>query len=598
MPLDGYKSIVSLINDGDMVDASTINRVLSDLEGNTSYLKQLFEDALLGSAQFAFGQTVETDALVGQPVHYNATNQQFERALASAYVDDGTGLLTTAPSSQVWGVVYRKNSSTNADIMLSGYAPLDLTNAGVTAVAAQVYYLSGTIPGGLQPTAPPVGIPVLRADGEGNVLLFPSFSDVFATHRHYKYELLALPAGEHEGDPGSGPHVIVSPDDSVEGWLPASASIFNSTAPADAKFGYNISASPLAALWPPMPIDSAYIEWNKGLDIDVGGTGVQVTTAAPLVVIDANGIWWMSDAYKDVPWPYDLDTSTSLAEPVIGQDPREMAMSLTLWFTKMQFQTDSTAVTSLTAGSDKVTVTCAHDGTVRSTGDLVVDVAFENLVDSDDDETGYMVFKDYDAATQTFFRGPAVAALRAGANVTLASSDVSSGDYRNVVTVSAVASPVGTEYQPEEVRLNGVEEENYEDTLGLGFPADRDSEFRAKIRIPANLTGVASLTMKLRFQFLARAAGDLPAFDIAYRRIPRPSGQTALPTTDTALPIAMTAGAAITTDEYVEIESDAFTVLPGDQLLFTVMRSGSTDSFTGAVHVIDLRAVVTAVTMS
>ena len=77
MTLAGYKTAVPLIADGDSIDASTNNRVLGDLFANTTYIKDLVEAALLGSTQFAFGQSVEESALVGQPVYYRASTQQF-----------------------------------------------------------------------------------------------------------------------------------------------------------------------------------------------------------------------------------------------------------------------------------------------------------------------------------------------------------------------------------------------------------------------------------------------------------------------------------------------------------------------------------------
>jgi hypothetical protein len=591
MTLAGYRALVPLLADGDSVDADVTNRVLGDLHTNTTYLKELVEAALLGSTQFAFGQSVEESALVGQPVYYRAATQQFERALAVAAVDGETGLLTTSESSQVWGILFRKHSSTSADILLSGFAALDLANSVDGTVEAGVYYLGAIEAGKLQRTVPPVGIPVLRATGDGTIYVFPSFTDSFLQHKHYKFDLIAYPAGDHS-DPLAGPHVITNPDDEVEGWLPAAEEMFEGKAPEGAKFGYNIAASPLATVWPPVPIGSAYIEWNKGLDPDVGGTGTQQGTTAPLVVIDNNGIWWMSDAYMDAPWPFDLDTASPPADPALGEDPREMAMSLTLWFTRMQFSTDSTVVTSLQAGSSKVSITCLHGSGNGSTGDLVVDLNLEALVDPDDDEDGDLVFKRYDEDTQTFFRGPVVSSLRAGTNVTLSSDNEDDPDYRGTVTVNASLLSPGYEFAIEEVRLSGVEEENYGSTLGLGFPAGRDSELRAKFRVPGSLPGYSGATVKLRFQFLARASGDLPDFTVARTIIPQPTTAAPLPSAATSVALDMSDGAGIAIDEYIEIETAAFAVTAGDQVLFSISRLGSEDGFAGSVHIIDLRAVV------
>jgi hypothetical protein len=56
-------------------------------------------------------------------------------------------------------------------------------------------------------------------------------------------------------------HEITNADSSLPGWLPADDPIFKGTAPADAKFGYNIAAqSSIEKIWPPIPVEAAMME--------------------------------------------------------------------------------------------------------------------------------------------------------------------------------------------------------------------------------------------------------------------------------------------------------------------------------------------------
>ncbi len=71
-----YQSLIRLIQDGDDVDAETIDRVLAAITGNVDYVKQLLEQALLGQALFARCQTIEVDLQVGMAVYWNASNQR------------------------------------------------------------------------------------------------------------------------------------------------------------------------------------------------------------------------------------------------------------------------------------------------------------------------------------------------------------------------------------------------------------------------------------------------------------------------------------------------------------------------------------------
>jgi hypothetical protein len=310
-----FKELVQFIVDGDPVNQGTINSVLRDLDNNTRYLKEVFEAATLGSTVFARNVTVEVDAAVGMAVYYKVANSQFERAKAAA-VTDSNGEAVTADSAHGWGIVYAKHTSTTADLLLTGYAKLDISAAVTGSVTAGMYYLSSSDPGKLVQPIPPVTVGVLQADGSGNVFVNPSFSDVLVDHTHHRIDLLAKPAGDHAPPASAGTHAITEPstgwDTTVEGWLPASHTVFDTKpAPTGAKFGYNLSANAnLKASWPPTPIDNAYIEWDRGGKTYSGGGLSGITLGDESVVkLDDNGIWWMTDCYDTVPWSKGYNTT-------------------------------------------------------------------------------------------------------------------------------------------------------------------------------------------------------------------------------------------------------------------------------------------------
>lgn len=402
-----FQEIIRLIQNGDPVDSS-INTILRAIAGNAEAVKLLLDESLLGQVVMAREVTVADTVKVGQAVYFNKTGQQFERALAMAYTDLTTGALVTADSTQAWGICYYKHNSTKADILLYGYTAVDMSDA-IDGTDPGIYYLSSASAGKLVRQAPPVSVPMLFWDGTSNVFVNPNFSNAFLQHQHYKFELQPVTAGTHVVPSVGGHHTITPADDSIEGWLPADDASFNDKAPAGAKFGYNIAASALNNIWPPLPQDGASISWvrpteedsgsvdlpgdaliyedypesttysdgttttetralpgspsvtagiiviseslytdlgleirnvrldatdsvkfdvvnNTGADQDVAGTlrieayetvSYSVTDATNfkedtvpngLVVMDANGIWWMSDCYALVPWPVDYGT--------------------------------------------------------------------------------------------------------------------------------------------------------------------------------------------------------------------------------------------------------------------------------------------------
>lgn len=598
----GFQDLIRFIIDGEQVAAGVANRAPLALDANVRYLKDILEAALLGSTVFARGKTVKSDVLVGQPVYYNDATQQFEAARAAVVEDEDTGQLVTAKCSRVWGVVYTKLLADKADILLHGVVQIDLSAAvaaeDIDDLAGTVLYLSAASPGLLVLQEPPVSIPVLHVgaavgDGVYEVYVNPTVRELLEAHRHYRFELAAVPAGEHTPPLPEERHVIEEPDPGIEGWLPADHEVFGGLAPAGAAFGYNLSASPLGSLWPPIPVEGVYLEWNRGEDATLLGMGVP-PGASDLVVFDRNGIWWMSDCYGDVPWPIDYGGVGS--EESEGSEtpecPRVLHMRLTLWFTKPVFFSAGSAVLSLRAAADSGIIVRCVDGGGASTGHLELDLDLDLAVTSQT-QAGHVVFKAFDQ--NHVLSGPVVEGIKAGSeNVQLASNLgelPESGVAQGIVTVTVDSSVTGAELAVDTVRLDGVTEEFYAEVIALGFSPTIAAEFRGRVNVPASLP--AGTGMKLRLRLLGRSAGTVAddALTAAYRVIPRPDEPVELPAEDTAL--ALSVGETLGSSNLLwEAESAEFAVTAGDVVLFTIARAGG-DGYAGEIHVVQCVGVLT-----
>ena len=256
---------INFVREGEPVAAGVTNRPTQQLQQNINYLWEVLSASGLGSTIVIRRATVDASVKVGQPVYFSSSSKAFEQALATVASGTVDGHVVAAESAQVWGVVLQKLSSTLADILVSGYSALNLSEAVTGTVTAGLYYLSGSTPGKLVNTRTPVTIPVLRADGNGNVLVLPQFADFIDRHVHYKFDLVCQPAGTYTEPALNARHSISVPDATLPGWLPAGHASFNGTAPAGAMFGYNLAAHPaLKNVWPPLPASEAYLEFDRG----------------------------------------------------------------------------------------------------------------------------------------------------------------------------------------------------------------------------------------------------------------------------------------------------------------------------------------------
>lgn len=571
---------------------STIVRTTIPLESRTQYLKDRLDASELSRGVFQLGATLDPTLLEGQPVYYNDDTQRFEAALAATEIDEATGSLVSAASAECVGILYFKEFANKGDILLAGNASMTLDNSAGESASAGRYYLSSADPGRLTLQKPGFSVPVLFYDGQGQVYVQPVIRDFVETHVHISIPLVCQPAG-HSTAPSPGErHEIFTPDSTQPGWLPANSDVFNGLAPARAAFGYNLALHPeLNRLWPPIPTQAAELVWFKG---DRSGGSIVPQGADGLVVVDANGIWWMSDCYGDVPWPTMTNTSLSSypSEPSLSEPecPRFDKMRLILHFNRMSFSTEENVVTSLQPYQTSPVRIVDCNGETAQTGDLFVKLDTDFSI-SDNDAVGNLAFKDLDG--QKFKRGWVVSGLRStNDRVTITGSRTTEIDgltYSQGLLSLAVNLDPGQQLIPSQlVRLNNAEQEFYEDVPYVSLPSGRASSVRCIYRVP--VAGLPSNPkFKLRLQLFGLTTGTFPGLTATYRIISRPTGQVVLPTSDSAL--AISTALAITSGKYREVESDNFTVAAGDTVLVTLSRTAS-DGYSGKVGLLDLSGLL------
>lgn len=612
------------VTPGEPVQAGVVGRPDRALDDRTTYLRQRLDAAENGRAIFDTDATVAGDVLEGQPVFWNKDTQRYERALAAVENNPTTQTLETRPSSDCVGLCFKKKNSTLADIVLYGIVKLPaLTNAIDGQIVAGRYYLSSSEAGKLTTQRPPATVSVCFVQGAKDncaddpwVVVMPQMRDFLEDHIHYRFELVARPAGAH--DPvtaaASGTHTIGDPDATLEGWLPADHQVFNDKAPTGAKFGYNFSQhEALARVWPPVPMQAIAVLWDKGADL-VGATEIPLG-ADGVCVVNNDGIWWMKDCYGDVPWPADLDTTPSVSSEsssaaVTPECPRGDRMRVIVVFLRMVFGNDKSVVTSLEPAADSPITVTNCDGLPAKTGDLQLGLDLELMVDPNESlggqafkeiVTGYKLKKGWVAEGLRVGYGPIVLsgtrdrALTATEKTALGLPAASTSRlYQGIVTVSYDDQFVEREISPQIIRLSDVLERLYLDIPYLGFPENQDALVRVRLNVPSANLG-ESLEMKIRAQIFGRGGGVstaalLPPMRMFYRILPRPNGTTPLPTSDTE--ITFNSAVSLNIDTPTEIESQAFAVTEGDTVLITLSRAGSSDSYDAEVGLLRLAGIV------
>jgi hypothetical protein len=599
-----WEMIVKLINDGEPVRASTPNRPLQTLSNRTQYLYDLIQASMLSEALFLHDVAIESSAVVGDAVYYNATDKEYARAVADVEFDTSAGYWTTAKSAFVVGLVYNKSSSTRGTIATFGtLADFDLSNNIINGSSATPgpYYLSSTTPGKLTQQKPPVSVYVLYNRGDGTAHLNPTPREVLESHIHYRFELLAEPAGDAkcvDREDSGGFNEVLNASNLLPGWLPADDSIFKGMAPNGAKFGYNLNQHlELLRVWPPLPPDGSYIEVN--------GNGIPINDVAdPTVIVDTHGIWWMDDEWGRAPWPPGYECveessssslSSSSAAPCTRKDPflEYLAghgscsldeMKIVLWYTRMVFKTDTTLVTSLepcSAAEPIQVLDC--DGQPGTTGRLCLAFDFSKL--TEEESAGYNVVKGFDGPK--ILTGPGVTGVKQGSGILVTGQGAQGTDwalvngmYRGDMEIALVTEAGPSEDGIELLALNSIRKE-YDDSdefFYLMYPSGRVSSIRGRVQLP-RLNLPSSMQMRLWMWFVSLGSGAIPGLTATYRRYAIPAAVAALPNAGDEQNIdgaVWTPGVTFTAgSQYAQAETPLFDAAQGETVDFTIGWDGA-----------------------
>ena len=597
-----WEQIINLIINGEAVDESVTNRPTSQLSARTQYLYDRLTATAIGEALYAHDVPVEDDALVGDAMYYDDVTSTYKRALAAVELDTTFGWYAPTKSSYAVGILVEKQDTGLGSICTSGMLrDFDLSNAiePGSATTAGALYLSMTTPGKLTYMKPPVGIYILYNRGDQTLHILPTTKDMLEDHIHHRHQLLAAPAGDANCiSYGSGEvHEVIDPNPNAMGWLPADHGVFNGLAPEGAHFGYNINKDEdLLKVWPPQPLDSGYIEVNRGN----GYVGLRLDGTCPDIVINAQGIWWMTNCYGTAPWApdYECNSSSSASSDssescdIECQTPLEYLpgaldpdrMRIALWFTKMVFKTDAAVVTSLEPDGENSPILITDcDGEVANTGRLFagLDLSKLSIVDP---SPGFDVVKGF--GENTMLIGPAVTGLKPGTGAAIAGIgtkgtdwDVLSGVYFGNLTVGLednLNDP--RDYVPNLVSVNNVREEydNSSKFFFLQFPADRESDLRYRVEIPRVGMPTDAIQAYLWFWFVGVSAGAIPALTASYLRYPTASGTPgALPSGDTDIVGGgWTPGLTLSVGDYAYAATPVFDVAVGDTIDYTLGWDG------------------------
>lgn len=636
---ENWQYKISHVNPGEPVQAGVVSRPDRALADRTEYLKERLDAAESGKAIFDIDATVSVDVLPGHAVYWNAQEKRYEPAIVVVENDEQSQALVVRPSSDCVGMCYKKTAINKADIVLRGLVTFEnLTNAIGQTFEPGKYYLSAVTPGKLSKQKPPITVTVCYVLGPRDncsdsprVIVCPQVRDFLDEHTHYRFELVPRAAGTVSVETvDDEDRVIINPNVDLAGWLPASHTVFGGKAPSGAKFGYNLKKhAALARVWPPIPIQSVAMLWDKGED-RVGATEIPLGPTGAAIV-DVNGIWWMSNCRDPADVPFALNNAD--LDVTAGQCPRDEKMRVILVFLRMLLGNNRRVVTSLDKDPTSPIQITNCDGVVATTGDLKLDLDLDEIdcapLTNDDHELGvnhggkvYTAVVPAEPETnpnknrlkKSWVAEGVIAHNLSQLSVTgtwqrnLTNAEKIYHDFVNengdplptpivahqgLVKIDFDAQYADREISPQIIRLDDAVERIYMDIPYLGFPLGQYSAIRLRLNVPyINALG-GILKMKMRLQIFTRGgntneAGPVPPLFMTYRKLkaPAPGSAIALPDDEQELgpsvPVT-TNGTTLSTpliptgllakkDHAIQIDSLPFVVEDGDTVLVTFFR--------------------------
>ena len=559
--LTTWKPNVRGVSDGETVNQVNANKAKVDLTQRTDYLKDRIDAFQGGTALTIFDAVLDSSTAVGTPVYWNSSSAQFDPAQATYTLDPSTGERIFDESAFVHGVVISKSTSTIGNVATFGYVTgVDITGV-VGASPSGIYYLSETVAGTYETTKPDSAIAVIYVIDDDTFRVESNLGNfVNSVHQHVTYDLQPVAAGTVTNPSEGGQYTFSSELAGTEGWLPVSNSVFDGlTKPSGAVYGYNKDQNAdLAAAWDLLPKDSITLLLN----------GIAVAQGTDqLLVINEDGIWWLSDYYGYAPW------KETVADP---SDPEDFDYTMQLLTTHVGENTDLLVLSLV--GESPITVTDCDDEPA-SAGPLKVSIdPFTSSTGTDD----YTCVQSLTREAITL--GNKASSIKSLSElITISGTSLGDGKYAGDVEIDFDESLASRRGGMELVALNDVGERSVNGVPMLLLP-NRASSITARIDVP-DITVPSSNKLTLTFWLHAPIAGTPDDMDVTGRVLSKPGSGTALPTTDD-LSAALNPGAK-SAGHYFEMSIDSFTtnLSSGDSVLLTIARSagGSYDDNIGVV---------------
>ena len=582
-----YAHFIRKVADGEPVNAATANRSAEDLDARTSNLKETLEAYQAGQALTDQDAPLTSDTFIGAVVYWSAADDAYAPALATYAVSEG-GVVVPNVTARALGIVLAKTSTTVGTVCFIGRIQnINITAAIMGVPAAGVYFLSSTEAGKITATQPPLAIPVVELDTVTNFWVNSTAIHNAHEHQHYSFELVPWPAGITD-EPAEGVGYTFTETWSTElGWMPANLTNFPDGFPAGAAYGYNIEADEeLADVWPPVPVENARLY-------------VEGAIARPAqVVIDDDGIWWMTDCPDSVPWL--SGSSEACGSSSIGCPPDWCDIHLELAFTHILGITADAFVTSIEGVAPIEIVSCASlaaavRGRLRAqmTDYTIISFASGGVMPAS-------ALVDLTRTQRT--NGPLVSGVRGTGRVTVVGSGAPvTGPSSQIfqtggLTITVANADDAREGGTDIVALDNVGEATYNGNMYYRMIDGMDASIRGRVRVPLNFLPT-NPRLTLSFWIMGVGVGVLPALTLDYSKMPYST--TALQTMPIADTILMTdiwdavqwGGTAPTiagAHQYVVVDSDAFAVTAGDIVTFELGRS-SGDAYGADVGILGMR---------
>lgn len=197
-----WKPSISMIADGESVNAEVANRPLQQVEQRSRHLKEKVESLSSLSGRLVMtSATTKDDVAVGSFVYFDTQAREFRLAMGDIEQNPLTGSMEAAAGARAVGIVISKASSTIGDVLLAGRVNVtdlglsiaDLLDDPASEFVSGPLYLSVKIPGKAVPTRvfPSIQLGFFSVQES---FICVNHKDLFESHEHFRFSLLAKPS--------------------------------------------------------------------------------------------------------------------------------------------------------------------------------------------------------------------------------------------------------------------------------------------------------------------------------------------------------------------------------------------------------------------